>query len=131
MDKSVALAYFPPYGYASILGKLREGGKMKKIAVILPLLFFIVTWNEYAVVWTNDPGELAVYVHPSIRTYEVQISTFTQRLERQIDVDRFTGKRDTFEIPAESYNGIVDFYVGQKGIISPNAFNIRVEEKHE
>jgi len=111
---------------------------MKKIAVILPLLFFIVTWNEYVLdcyyygdtfeVWFGTQST-KVNSLPYKQMCNVELSTQTINLERQIDVDRFVGKRDTFKIPAESYNGMVDFYVGQKGIMSRNAFNIRVEEK--
>lgn len=63
-----------------------------KFKHLIPLYFFIVTWNQWELVWTNDPGVNAVYISPENRTYEVHITTRSQQLERKIDVERFRGR---------------------------------------
>jgi len=107
---------------------------------LIPLLFFLVTWNEYKVAWTNERNRtvcgdgdsgcwstLMVETPPSERTYEVHLTTHTQRLERQIDVDRFIGGSKACD-PTNVF-GHSDCH--HPGIISPNAFNIKVKEVKE
>ena len=86
---------------------------------MIPLLFFLITWNQYEVVWTNDPGSHMVWISPENRTYEVQITTHTQRLERQSDVDLFMGfsRTDGFSL------------ITFQGIKPQGAFNVKVEKK--
>lgn len=89
------------------------------------ILFFMVTWNQYDLVWTNNPGNLSLYVPPNARTYEVKLIEHHQRLETQRDVDLFIG----YDEPARFSN---DFYPPLmnhiQGIISPTARDIKVQE---
>jgi hypothetical protein len=88
-----------------------EGENMKRI---LPFLFFLVTWNQYEVVCTTDKG----ITFPEFNTFEVQITTHTQRLENVKDVDLFTG-----------VERVGDVLIPFEGLLPKGAFNFRVEEK--
>lgn len=89
---------------------------------LIACFFFLVTWNQKSLVWTNNPCIenvcLSIYIPPESRTYEVHVTTITQRLERQQDVDDFIG-----------WEGVRDSsYVTSRGIIPAGAYNVRVEE---
>lgn len=92
---------------------------------IIAVFFFIVTWNHYIVVpIKNKPGP-----NPLILTldyiYAVKKTTATISLETQEDVDRFIGTKGYTDLSGSSYA----YVLPTSGIISPNAFNIKVEEK--
>lgn len=94
---------------------------------LILLGFFLVTWNQYEVIWTNDPGALSIYILPDARTYSVELTTHTQRLETQKDVDLFVGKEKDCQNPIDLVMPIPKCF--EKGIIPDGAFNIKVTEE--
>ena len=94
---------------------------MNRFKHIIYLFLFIVTYNQW--------GYFPKYEHvPGIITapayYSIEITTQTIRLGTQQDVDRFIGLRHN-EINLGE--GVI-WRQPVRGIISPDAFNIKVKE---
>lgn len=100
------------------------------IKSVLPLVFFIVTWNEYGLKTTEPCQKLCDgsdcwnwpigCVDGDI--FSVEISTFSRKFATQKDVDLFVPRHKI----ESGYERRIDD--GLNGIISPNAFNIKIEE---
>ena len=118
----------------------------------LLITYFLVTWSEYKLVphydghsyWEVSPdgGSQGWYELGHLEFSTVEISTFSVKLATQKDVDLFVGYEDR-ETPGKEYEGKMKDMKGdlqtvrfsepstiesRKGIISKDAFNVKIEE---